>query len=104
MWIIQELAEMAFEETEGAEHYITRAIQLREKRPKLADALSKMSADEMVHSKMLMDMAEAVIESSKQDNSEELSKVLPVYNYIRRSQIEKSAHVKVKQTMYKEGA
>lgn len=100
MWIIQELAEMALEEAEGAEHYITRALQLREKRSKLADTMCKMSADEMVHSKSLLDMADAIIAEAKEDD-EELAEVLPVYNYICRKQIEKSAHVKAMQAMYK---
>ena len=39
MRIIQELSEMIMEETEGAEHYITRALEDREKYPKLADLL-----------------------------------------------------------------
>lgn len=100
MWIIQELAEMSLEEVEGADHYITRALSLQKKRPKLADTMCKMSSDEMAHSKMLLDMADAIIEEAKSD-SEELEEILPVYNYICRKQAEKSAQVKAKQAVYK---
>ena len=100
MWIIQELAEMSLEEVEGADHYITRALQLQKKRPKLADTLFKMSSDEMVHSKSLLDMADAIIGEAKGEN-EELEEIIPVYNYIFRKQTERAAQVKAKHAIYK---
>lgn len=101
MWIIQELSEMALEECEGADHYISRALELREKYPKLADLLHKLSAEEMQHVSALQDMAQAMIEEYKKDKGEPPADILAVHNYIHRKQLECEAQIKAKQSLYK---
>lgn len=101
MRIIQELAEMVMEETEGAGHYITRGLEVREKYPKLADLLYKLSTEEMQHVKALHDMIVAMIEEYKRDHGEPPADMMAVYNYIHRKQIEHAAEVTAKQALYK---
>jgi len=101
MRIIQELAEMIVEETEGAEHYITRALEVREKYPKLADLLYKLSGEEMQHVSTLHEMVTAMIEEYKHDHGEPPADMLAVYNYIHRKQIRHAANVKARQALYK---
>ena len=101
MRIIQELAEMIIEETEGADHYVTRALEIREKYPKLADLLYKLSGEEMGHVTAMHDSATNMITEYKKDNGDPTADMLAVYNYIHRKQIAKAADVKAKQTMYK---
>lgn len=101
MRIIQELAEMIVEETEGADHYVTRALEVREKYPKLADLLYKLSGEEMTHVTALHGTVTGMIEEYKKDHGEPPAEMLAVYNYIHRKQIEKAADVKAKQALYK---
>ena len=101
MRIIQELAEMVMEETDGACHYGTRALEVREKYPKLADLLFKLSGEEMQHVAALHDSINSMIAEYKKDHGEPPADMLAVYNYIHRKQIEKAAEVKAKQALYK---
>ena len=101
MRIIQELAEMIIEETEGADHYVTRALEIREKYPKLADLLYKLSGEEMGHVTALHDSVTNMIAENKKDHGDPPAEMLAVYNYIHRKQIEMAAEVKTKQAMYK---
>ena len=101
MRIIQELSEMIMEETEGADHYVTRALEVKEKYPKLADLLYKLSGEEMMHVTALHDSATSMITEYKRDHGEPPAEMLAVYNYIHRKQIEKAADVKAKQALYK---
>lgn len=101
MRIIQELSEMIMEETEGAEHYVTRALEVKEKYPKLADLLFKLSNEEMGHVTALHDSVVGMIADYKKDHGDPPADMLAVYNYIHRKQIEKAADVKAKQALYK---
>ena len=101
MRIIQELSEMIMEETEGADHYVTRALEVKEKYPKLADLLYKLSGEEMGHVAALHDSVTGMIADYKRDHGDPPAEMLAVYNYIHRKQIEKAADVKAKQAMYK---
>lgn len=101
MRIIQELSEMIMEETEGAEHYVTRALEVREKYPRLADLLFKLSGEEMQHVTALHDSVAGMIAEYKKDHGDPPADMLAVYNYIHRKQIEKAAQVKAKQALYK---
>ena len=101
MRIIQELSEMIMEETEGAEHYITRTLEVREKYPKLADLLYKLSGEEMQHVSALHEMVTAMIEEHKRDHGDPPADMLAVYNYIHRKQIGCAANVKARQALYK---
>ena len=101
MKIIRELSEMILEETDGADTYITCALEYRDEYPKLGDLFYKLSTEEMQHVNALHDMVVFFIENYRKEHGEPPVAMMAVYEYIHKKQIEKAATVKAKQSIYK---
>jgi len=101
MKIIEWLSDKIEEEISDADCYAKKAIMLKETMPRLADTLMKLSEEEMKHMAMLHNEVVDIIEEYRKKEGEPPSEMLAVYEYLHRKQIDKSAEVRAKQSMYR---
>lgn len=102
MKIIQKLCDEINDELNGAECYIKMALEYKSEYPDLSKTLYNISTQEMEHVKMLHDCVIDIIKDYREEHGEPPADMMAVYEYVHKGQIEKSAHIKTLQTMYKE--
>ena len=102
MKVIQRLAEEIEDELKGAKCYIKMALEYKSEYPDLSKTLYNISTQEMEHVKMLHDCVVDIIKDYREEHGEPPADMLAVYEYVHKSQIDKSAYIKTLQTMYKE--
>ena len=102
MKLIQKLSEEIEDELKGAKCYIKFALELKSEYPDVAKTLYNISLQEMEHVKMLHDSVVDVIKDYREEHGDPPADMLAVYEYLHKQQIDKSAHVKILQTMFKE--
>ena len=79
MKISKSLSEMIYDELDGACEYIDKAIEYKQDHPQLADALAKLSNEEMGHMKILHDHVTALIEQERKEHGEPPVAMMAVY-------------------------
>lgn len=102
MKIIQKLCDEINDELNGAKCYIKMALEYKSEYPDLSKTLYNISTQEMEHVKMLHDCVIDIIKDYREEHGEPPPDMMAVYEYVHKGQIEKSAHIKTLQTMYKE--
>ena len=102
MKIIQMLAERIDEELNDANYYVTNATEYKDTYPNLAKTLFNISLQEMEHAKLLHDCVVNLINEYKEKNGEPPANMLAVYDYLHKKQIEKTADIRMLQSLYKE--
>ena len=102
MKIIQEMCEYIHEEIHDAEKYITKALEIREEFPEVAEVLNMLSAEEMKHMQMLHNQVVKIIDNYRKLKGEPPASMLAVYDYLHEKAIDESKGVKILQQMYLE--
>ena len=103
MKLIQTLSDKISEEIDDANSYVEMAIEHREDYPDLARTLYTISTEEMDHMNRLHSAVAQIIEDYRRERGEPPAPMMAVYDYLHKKQIDKAAHVKTLQAMFKEG-
>lgn len=101
MKIIQKLSDMIADELDGAKCYVKMALEYKDERKELADALYNISLQEMNHVNILHEQVTAIINDYRKNNGEPPAPMLAVYDYLHKKHIDNANKVKVYQQMYK---
>lgn len=102
MKIIQELLDNIDEEINDAIKYAKMALEYEDDYPALADAVFKLSDEEMKHMSVLHNQVVSIIDAYRKKNGEPPEAMQVLYNIMHRKQIEHAAEAKAYQSMYKE--
>ena len=102
MKIIQELPDNIDEEINDAIKYAKMALEYEDDYPALADAVFKLSDEEMKHMSVLHNQVVSIIDAYRKKNGEPPAAMQVLYNIMHRKQIEHAAEAKAYQSMYKE--
>lgn len=102
MKIIEKLSQMIADELDGAEEYITEALQLRDSDTRLANTFYDISGQEMNHVNLLHGEAERLIEEYKQKNGAPPEGMMMLYEYLHKQHISRAGKIKAMQQMYRE--
>lgn len=102
MKIIEILSEKIEEEICDAKSYIEMALKYKDEFPELSRTLFNLSSQEMEHMNMLHNEVTAIIKKYRETQGEPPAEMLAVYDYLHKKQIEKSAEVKMMQSMYRD--
>lgn len=89
------------EEIEDAEKYVRCALMHKEDMPELAEALFRISNDEMTHMNILHEQAERIISDYRKKNGDPPEAMMAVYNYLHEKQIDQATVVKSMQSMFR---
>ena len=98
---IEMLVDMIDEELSGAENYIRKALDYKEKKPDLAEMFYRLSADEMTHVDTLHSHVKDIITDYKRKNGEPPAVMEALYEYLHKRHITKAAKITNMQNMYK---
>lgn len=101
MQLIEKLSERIEEEMNDAEWYIDCAMKQKTEHPVLAETFYKISLEEMQHMALLHDQVVKIIEEYRKAKGDPPADMLAVYNYLHKKHIERSAEIKIKQSLYK---
>ena len=101
MKVIQDLCDYIDEEINDAIKYAKFAISLKDEYPVIADAISKISDEEMKHMSMLHSCVMSVIEDYRKKNGEPPAHMQMLYDILHKKQIQHAAEAKAYQSMYK---
>ena len=102
MKIIQELLDNIDEEINDDIKYAKMALEYEDDYPALADAVFKLSDEEMKHMSVLHNQVVSIIDAYRKKNGEPPEAMQVLYNIMHRKQIEHAAEAKAYQSMYKE--
>ena len=102
MKIIEILSEKIEEEICDAKSYIEMALKYKDEFPELSRTLFNLSSQEMEHMNMLHNEVTAIIKKYRETQGEPPAEMLAVYDYLHKKQIDKSAEVKMMQSMYRD--
>ena len=102
MKIIEILSEKIEEEICDAKSYIEMALKYKDEFPELSRTLFNLSSQEMEHMNMLHNEVTAIIKKYRETQGETPAEMLAVYDYLHKKQIDKSAEVKMMQSMYRD--
>jgi len=102
MKIIKKLSERIEDEIKDSKMYAKWAVEMKEERRSLADALYALSLDEMKHAMTLHGEVTAIISEYRAEHGEPPEAMLAVYNYLHERQMEKCNEAKNYQSMYRE--
>lgn len=102
MKIIEILSEKIEEEICDAKSYIEMAIDYKDEFPELSRTLFNLSSQEMEHMNMLHNEVAAIIKRYRETQGDPPAEMMAVYEYLHKKQIDKSAKVKMMQSMYRD--
>ena len=102
MKLIECLSDMVEEEIADAKKYVKKALELKDEKRGLADALYNLSNEEMRHMGILHGEVVKLIEDYRKVSGDPPVEMLAVYDYLHKKQIEAAGEVKSLQSLYKE--
>lgn len=102
MEFIKILSEQIQEELHDAKNYVMLATEYKDTYPIVAKNLFNISLQEMEHAKILHDSVVSVIQAYKDEHGEPPVPMMAVYEYLHKKQIEKTADIRMLQSLYKE--
>ena len=102
MEIIQELSDYIEEEINDAIKYAKMAIARRDEYPLLAEAVYKISDEEIKHMGILHGQVAAIIADYRKKNGEPPEPMQVLYNVLHRKHIEHAAEAKAYQSLFKD--
>ena len=102
MKIIQQLSDYIDEEIGDAIKYAKYAIETKDDYPIIADAIYKLSEEEMKHMTILHGLVTNIIDDYRKRNGEPPENMKMLYDILHRKQIEHAAEAKAYQSMYKD--
>ena len=102
MKIIQLLSDYIDEEINDAIKYAKLAIECAEEYPALAEAVYKLSDEEIKHMMVLHQQVVAIIADYRKKNGEPPEAMKLLYDIMHRKHIEHMAEAKAYQSMYKD--
>ena len=102
MKLIQILADDIEDEIDDAIKYAKMAIEYQEDYPALAEALYKISDEEMKHMAVLHGQVTAIIADYRKKNGEPPEAMKILYDIMHRKHIEHAAEARAYQSMYKD--
>jgi sulfur relay (sulfurtransferase) DsrC/TusE family protein len=103
MKLIKEMAELIEDEICDVKKYAKLAIELKDEQPALARVLYDISTQEDLHHSALHNEVVKLIENYKRDHGEPPAEMMAVYEYVHRRHIDKLAHARRYQEMFKNG-
>ena len=98
---IEMLVDMIDEELSGAEHYIRKALDHKEKDKELAETFYRLSGDEMTHVDTLHKQVAEIIMDYKRKNGEPPAVMEALYEYLHKRHMAKAEKITNMQNMYK---
>ena len=101
MEVIEKLSDYIDDEIKDAEKYAKFALEVTSEYPSLADAVSKLSEEEMKHMKILHDNVVAIIADYKKKNGDVTADMKTIYDILHRKHIAHAAEAMAYQSMYK---
>ena len=101
MKIIEWLSDRIEEEINDAQTYAEKAIMVKQDIPKLAEALIKLSNEEMNHMTILHNEVIDIINDYRKKNGEPPKDMMAVYDYLHKRQIAKASAVRAVQSAYR---
>ena len=101
MEIIKELYEHIDEEIHDMKCYAKMACLYKDKYPRLAETLAKISAQEETHATALHDVVVELINEYKKDGDSVPVEMESIYEYLHKKEIEKLNEAKMYLQMFK---
>lgn len=98
---IEMLVDMIDEELSGAENYIRKALDHKEKDKELAEMFYRLSGDEMTHVDTLHKQVAEIIMDYKRKNGEPPAVMEALYEYLHKRHMGKAEKITNMQNMYK---
>lgn len=98
---IEMLVDMIDEELSGAENYIRKALDYKEKDKELAETFYRLSGDEMTHVDTLHKQVAEIIMDYKRKNGEPPAVMEALYEYLHKRHMAKAEKITNMQNMYK---
>lgn len=98
---IEMLVDMIDEELSGAENYIRKALDHKEKDKELAEMFYRLSGDEMTHVDTLHKQVAEIIMDYKRKNGEPPAVMEALYEYLHKRHMAKAEKITNMQNMYK---
>lgn len=102
MEIISRICDMIEEETADVEKYARCATTVKAEYPELAETFYRLSEEEHTHANMLHDQVTRIIERYRAEHGEPPEKMLFIYDYLHKKQIEAMARALEYQRLYRE--
>lgn len=99
--MITKLSEMALEEAHGACKYAKLAVKYKTEKPSIADALYRISTEELNHMALLNGEAAKELEHCKAEDPDGAAMLEILYDYIREQEIDVANKAKIFQNQYK---
>ena len=101
MRIIEKISDHISDEINDAMCYARWALEEKETNGSLADVLYSLSLDEAKHATMLHNEVVRMIEQYRRDHGEPPERMLAIYEYLHKKEIDKLAEAKHYQALYK---
>ena len=98
---IEMLVDMIDEELSGAENYIRKALDYKEKDKELAETFCRLSGDEMTHVDTLHKQVAEIIMDYRRKNGEPPAVMEALYEYLHKRHMAKAEKITNMQNMYK---
>ena len=101
MNLIEKICDRREDEIEDAKNYTMLALEAKDEYPEMGRILYTISLQEMEHMRMLHEGVSGMIAKYRNEHGEPSEKMLMIYEYLHKKQIEKAADAKIIQAMYK---
>ena len=98
---IEMLTDLIDEELSGAENYIRKALDYKEKDKELAEMFYRLSGDEMTHVDTLHKQVAEIIMDYKRKNGEPPAVMEALYEYLHKRHMVRVEKITNMQNMYK---
>lgn len=103
MELIKKIEDLIEDEICDVKKYAKLAVEMKETHPALARVFYDISTQEDTHQQMLHSEVVKIIEQHKRTHGEPPAAMMALYDYIHKRHIDKLAHARHYQEMYKNG-
>ena len=100
MEIIRKLSDYIEEEITDAGKYAACAIEFKDERPELADLFFNLAEEELGHMERLHAAVVTIIDEYRRTKGNPPEAMQAVYDYVHKKEIERTAEVKAKLSLY----